>query len=488
MEPILERLNQQQRQAVTAPVDRPVLVLAGAGCGKTTVLVRRVAWLLHKEGYRPDRILALTFTRKAAIEMQQRVSAFRGDAGGPEPLVTTFHGLGHRILHQTVGGIPNYTRLGFSSVPGLLGERARLELLATVTARRERQCLGLDLLRLDALLEKTGVRPRLPTGLDPARRELLERIRERMRSRCRRDGMWSFADMILGTLELFEKHPAVARHYAERFDVLLIDEFQDTSPVQIRLLHRLLGPGRHLFAVGDDDQAIYAFRGADTEPILHFGAHFEDAHIVKLESNYRSTPAILNAANRIFKDKPKSYRKILRAGSGGSPGRRPSIRRFANQEAMLEWIRRCLRGLATEGVRPEDTVLLFRLNETMRWAQEYLKRTGAGGAGPHLMTIHASKGLEFPVVFLCDVEEGFLPHYRLGRRSGSRGMWARLRALAWRPRYPTPAGCDLGEEQRLFYVGVTRACSRLYLLSCARKEVRGVTRSLTRSRFVSLVR
>lgn len=487
MESILERLNEQQRCAVTAPVDRPVLVLAGAGCGKTTVLVRRIAWLLQC-GYEPGGILALTFTRKAAGEMRERVSALRGGTAGPDPLVTTFHGLGHRILHQAVVGVPNYTFLGFTSVPDLQGERERLRMLAAVTARRERQCLGLDLLRLDALLEKTGMRPELSTGLDPARRELLERIRERMREQCRRDGMWSFADMIVGTLELFDRRPDIARHYAEGFHVLLVDEFQDTSPVQIRLLHRLRAPGRHLFAVGDDDQAIYGFRGADTEPILHFAGHFEGAHIVKLETNYRSTPAILGAANRIFSDKPKTYRKTLRSGCNGKAGKRPLVRRFADQPAMLEWVRHRVCELAAEGVEAHDVAVLFRLNETLCRARGYFERKWPGSRAPHLMTIHASKGLEFAVVFLCDLEEGFLPNYRLGRRAGPSGIIARLKALVWRPRYPTPPDCDLGEEQRLFYVGVTRAQKQLYLLSCARKQVRGVTKSLARSRFVSLVR
>ncbi|MBD3241544.1 MAG: AAA family ATPase, partial [Chitinivibrionales bacterium] len=413
METLVAGLNEQQRKAVTAPVDRPVLVLAGAGCGKTTVLVRRIAWLLQLE-YRPDSILALTFTRKAAGEMKERVSALRGESKGTAPLVTTFHGLGHRILHETIADAPNYTRLGFACAPDLLGERERLELLAAVTERRERQCLGLDLLRLDSLLEKTMVRPEAASGFDSGRRELLERIRARMYRRCRENNKWTFADMMVGTLELFDRCSDVARYYAERFDVLLVDEFQDTSPVQIRLLHSLFGPRKHLFAVGDDDQAIYGFRGADTGPILHFSSHFPRAQVVKLEVNYRSTPAILKAANRIFRDKPKGYRKTLRAGCAETPGMRPSVRRFASQAAMLQWVLRTVRGLVAGGLESEQIALLFRLNESLHWAREYVERAWPNGPEPRLMTIHGSKGLEFAVVFLCDLEEGFLPNYRLG--------------------------------------------------------------------------
>lgn len=310
---ILSGLNPQQAQAATSPFDTHCLVLAGAGCGKTAVLTRRIA-LCAVTFCEQKRILALTFTRKAAEEMKTRLLALPGIHPDRElPTVTTFHGFGLSILRGTVAGRRNSERLGYSSEPALLSDEKRLEALASISSKGERAALGLDLLKLDDLIACASVDPRKTHGLGSQKRAVLDMLVGRFAGFKTANNVWEFSDMIARSLELLSNFADVRRHYAALFRHIVVDEFQDTNPLQISALKQLLSEGTKAFAVGDDDQAIYGFRGADTEPTLNFAHHFPGARLVKLETNYRSRPSILCAANRIFADKPPQYRKVLRS-------------------------------------------------------------------------------------------------------------------------------------------------------------------------------
>jgi len=477
---ILQGLNEPQRAAVTVDTRAPVLVLAGAGCGKTTVLTRRLAFLAA--GFAPaERLLALTFTRRASQEMAARTARLL-QTSRPLP-VMTFHSLAFRMVGEECLGQRNYKRLGYYAMPRVLSERERLEMLADNTTPRERTALGSDLEGLDARLETHAVHPDRLKGLAHDARELVAAIAERLRAVRRRANVWLFSDIISSALELLRSSGEIDAHYRQRYRAVLVDEFQDTNPLQIRLLNALRTPDTHFYAVGDDDQAIYGFRGADTGPILGFAAQFPGARVLKLEVNYRSTPRILSAANRIARDKPEEYRKVLRAGLDAARGARPRVRHFRGQHEMLAWIWRASHGISRrDGVPVERMAALFRVNETRSAAEEYFRGRGATSLGaPQCITIHGSKGLEFPVVFLCDLEEGILPSYRL--RTGRRPWWSEWVG----PERLTPADCNLAEERRLFYVAVTRAQRRICLLSARQRTIHGTKRRLRPSRFLRLL-
>jgi superfamily I DNA/RNA helicase len=297
--------------------------------------------------------------------------------------------------------------------------------------------------------------------------------------------------MILQTLELFERYRYIVEEYRCWYRAILVDEFQDTNPLQIRLLQHLLGGGARLFAVGDDDQAIYGFRGADPGPTLEFRQRFAGARIVKLETNYRSTRSILCAANRIFAQKPPPYRKVLQP-PGGTTGREergtwPRICRFGSQQRMYRWAaQRLRRSETTEACGGGSTALLFRTNDSLQQCREWMQSRGGIAESPEFLTVHGSKGLEFDTVFLFDLEESVWPNYRPGRARPLR-RWADL--LWWcRNRLSSRTiDCDLTEEQRLFYVGVTRARRTLYLLCCPNRIVSGRLRRLRPSRFLKLI-
>jgi superfamily I DNA/RNA helicase len=202
-----------------------------------------------------------------------------------------------------------------------------------------------------------------------------------------------------------------------------------------------------------------------------------------LEINYRSSPVILGLANRIFRDKPAAYRKVLRCPSPAPrDGHPPVVRKgFAEQTELFEWLaQRAIELSRRTATATGEMAALFRLNDSRLCAQEHLARHDwAGGAPVQCLTIHASKGLEFPVVFLCDLEEGVLPHYRVAK--GRRSWWHEA-LLPWR--VETPPGCDIAEETRLFYVGVTRARRHLHLLSVSSRRFGTITRRVRPSRFL----
>jgi superfamily I DNA/RNA helicase len=492
---LLSGLNPEQLAAVTAKNGGALLVLAGAGCGKTAVLTRRIAYLA-RQGIRPDRICALTFSRKAAEEMAHRLVKLDPACGGRDaPLVTTFHAFALRVLQERHSGRRNFNRIGFNDDNILLldGKR-RFELIAQASSAAERRALRMGIIELSSALDLLLNFPeKASKRWDDAEFALLAKIEHDFYNLRRANGLWDFADLICGALELFSKYPDIAEDWSGRFDAVLVDEFQDTNPMQIDILNVLLRSGASLYAVGDDDQAIYGFRGADIRPIRNFTSRFGDAALLKLQINYRSVTPILECANRLWANKPAEYRKLLVSGLKPQPSgcRKPQTMRFGTQAQALEWLLGKARFIERrEKIPVASMAVLFRINDTLSAAAGHYKSMGLTDVQiPRLLTVHASKGLEYPVVFLCDLEEGIFPHYRLPKERRINTWLELLKALV-KPKPPLDAApdCDIEEELRLFYVGVTRAQRYLFFVATYRKPFYGKTMDFRPSRFLRLVR
>jgi DNA helicase-2/ATP-dependent DNA helicase PcrA len=362
MRSLLENLNPEQLAAVTLP-HVSALILAGAGSGKTRVLTTRIAWLIATGQASPHSILAVTFTNKAAKEMLMRLAALT-----PVNLrgmwIGTFHGLCNRMLriHYRDAGLPQLFQI--------LDTQDQLALI-----KRMYRAHGIDDERYPprelqwfiADAKEEGRRPNaVEAGDDVARRQVEHyALYDAM---CRREGVVDFAELLLRSYELLTTHEAIREHYRRRFSHLLVDEFQDTNTLQYRWLRTLTGPGTAVFAVGDDDQSIYAFRGANVANMRHFERDFArpDApvQLIKLEQNYRSHGHILDAANALIKHNAARLGKNLWTSEGhGEP-----VRAFAAPSDRDEaaFIIDVVRGLAEEGLALDQVALLYRSNAQSR--------------------------------------------------------------------------------------------------------------------------
>ncbi|MDE2305781.1 MAG: UvrD-helicase domain-containing protein, partial [Gammaproteobacteria bacterium] len=292
---LLDSLNDAQRQAVAAPL-APALVLAGAGSGKTRVLVHRVAWLIQVEGASPHGILAVTFTNKAAGEMRGRIESLLAMPAS-SMWIGTFHGLAHRLLrlHWREASLPQSFQI--------LDAEDQLRLLRKVLKSLdldETRWVPRDVMWFINAQKDEGHRPaQLADGGDPTRREMI-RIYAAYEEACRRAGVVDFAELLLRAYELWRDRPDLLLHYRQRFRHVLVDEFQDTNAIQYRWFTMLAGPEGLPFAVGDDDQSIYRWRGARVENLNRFRRDFPAAALYKLEQNYRSTGTILKASNALI--------------------------------------------------------------------------------------------------------------------------------------------------------------------------------------------
>ncbi len=455
----MREMNLQQSAAVGYASPGTVLLLAGAGSGKTTVLTRRVARLM--DGFPEDGILALTFTRDAAEEMETRLRGLLGNraAQAAFPTIGTFHAFAFSLIRGACMGIPNWERLGFSTRPGLADPKSRS---AWLQGEKKKQGIAAPLESLREWVAKPFTMDQdheVREGTTPAeamfpsaRRDLRERFRAHLFS----SGQLGFDDMVDLAIRLLRNAPEVHAKILARYRHILVDEFQDTSTDQLELVKLLTGPVPSLFLVGDDDQAIYGFRGADPGNIKAALAHFPKMEIIKLETNYRSSAAIVAYANSVFRDKPAELRKRLEAGCfrGKAPVRSVAHRNGADQATWM--IAEMKRLRAQEGLAWGEMAVLFRLNVLEPYYRSMLTRLAGEDAAREviLSTVHAAKGLEYPAVFFAGLEDGLLP-YRSGKE---------------------PLAPDrLAEERRIFYVGVTRAQRFLYLCSCRRRVLRGKT-------------
>jgi DNA helicase-2/ATP-dependent DNA helicase PcrA len=304
---VLDNLNPVQRQAVTHGAG-PLLILAGAGSGKTRVLTRRIAYLVRHKGISPGRILALTFTNKAAGEMRDRIGhLLRMPLGGL--WIGTFHSICLRWLRrhpQEAGYRPGLTVFDTDDQRTLMRRLLREEGFAE-EARRARDVL--------AIISRAKSRMQTPEAMRAAARTpartLTARIYQAYQDHLLRQNAVDFDDLLLVAERLFGEQPAIAAEYAARFQHVLVDEFQDTNHVQLRLVERLSREHRQIFVVGDDDQSIYGWRGADVTNIIHFQKHFAEATVLRLEQNYRSSGAILAFANAVITKNESRWAKEL---------------------------------------------------------------------------------------------------------------------------------------------------------------------------------
>ncbi|MEL0585817.1 MAG: DNA helicase II [Candidatus Thiodiazotropha sp. (ex. Lucinoma kazani)] len=363
--PILDPLNDAQRDAVTAPVGN-LLVLAGAGSGKTRVLVHRIAWLLAVETASPWSVLAVTFTNKAAKEMRQRIEALLGQPLGGM-WVGTFHGLAHRLLraHWNEAGLPQSFQILDADDQFRLIKRLLKSLDLDEARWPPRQIQWFINGRKDE-----GLRAQhLDNGGDPYQQQMI-RLYSEYQAACERGGLVDFAELLLRAHELWRERPDVLQHYQERFQHVLVDEFQDTNSIQYGWLKLLAGPRNNLFVVGDDDQSIYGWRGARVENIQNFQTHYQATTLVRLEQNYRSTGNILNAANALINNNPSRLGKQLWTEDGeGEP-----INLYAafNEIDEARFVIERIRQFIEEGNMRAEAAILYRTTAQSRLFEEAL--------------------------------------------------------------------------------------------------------------------
>lgn len=362
---LLESLNPAQRQAVTTE-SRPTLVLAGAGSGKTRVLVHRIAWLIEVEHVSPFGVLAVTFTNKAAGEMRARLEQMLA-----QPLramwVGTFHGLAHRLLrlHWREAGLPQSFQILDAEDQHRLIRRVLKNLDLDEARYPPRQVQAFINSRKD-----DGLRSRhLHASEDPFERQL-QRVYAAYEEACARGGLVDFAELLLRALELWRDHPPLLAHYRQRFQHVLVDEFQDTNAIQYAWI-RLLTTARSVpFVVGDDDQSIYAWRGAKVENMLQFERDFPGAHVIRLEQNYRSTGIILKAANALIANNHARLGKNLwTQGNEGAP-----IHLYAayNEQDEAQFVIDRIQQWQQHGGTRSEVAVLYRSNAQSRVFEERL--------------------------------------------------------------------------------------------------------------------
>jgi DNA helicase-2/ATP-dependent DNA helicase PcrA len=363
--PILANLNDAQRQAVTAAAE-PLLVIAGAGSGKTRVLVHRAAWLIDVEGVSPNSLLAVTFTNKAAAEMRGRIEALLNMPVG-HLWIGTFHGLAHRLLrrHWREAGLPQNFQIIDSDDQLRLIKRLlkNLEIDDSRWVPREIQYF------INGQKDE-GLRPQhLVDEGDPNRRQMIA-LYQAYEEVCERGGLVDFAELLLRAHELWRDNAELLDHYQKRFQHLLVDEFQDTNAIQYAWLRLLAGKEGVPFVVGDDDQSIYRWRGARVEHIHRFQKDFPSASVVKLEQNYRSTATILNAANAVIANNSSRLGKNL--WTDGAEGETIKVYAAYNERDEADFVIGRLRDWIDQGNLRADAAILYRSNAQSRVLEEGL--------------------------------------------------------------------------------------------------------------------
>jgi DNA helicase-2/ATP-dependent DNA helicase PcrA len=369
-------LNQAQYDAVNT-LSGPLLVLAGAGTGKTRVITFRIAQLI-KSGIVPSRILAVTFTNKAAREMRERALKLLGGAkrGTKPPEISTFHSLCVRILrrHAPLLGYPKEFAIYDRGDQETLARTA----LRDVRVGHEKLRPG-DLLSFIGTWKNRGLRPdQAESGAEKDKEQLAAMAYVRYQQGLKACGAMDFDDLLLKTEELFAKHPEARFAEASRFDHVLVDEYQDTNDLQYRILRAFADRHRNLCVVGDDDQSIYGWRGAEIAHILGFSRDWPEAKTIRLEENYRSLAPILELANTLIGHNGSRHKKTLRATREGNIP--PRFIRFEDEVAEAEGIVREIehKTRTTDGPRtaPSEFAILFRTNEQPRAFELELRRAG----------------------------------------------------------------------------------------------------------------
>lgn len=366
---ILDSLNKAQRKAVTAPLSS-ILVLAGAGSGKTRVLVHRIAWLVQAEALSLSSILAVTFTNKAAAEMRSRIELLLGTA--PRGMwVGTFHSLSHRLLkiHWQDAKLPENFLVLDSDDQFRIIKRIMKSMQLDEKKWPARQAQWYINNKKDDGLRPDYINP----GYDPFEKTMLA-VYQAYHNYCEQSGAVDFGELLLRAHELMLNNPSILQHYQQRFRYMLVDEFQDTNAIQYAWLRLLMGDQDKLMVVGDDDQSIYGWRGARIENIHQFSSDFKGAEIIKLEQNYRSTHTILKASNAVIgNNKDRLGKELWSEGSEGE-----SIKLYAgfNEGDEAQFITDRVKEAIDKGVKLSDIAVLYRSNAQSRILEEAMLKAG----------------------------------------------------------------------------------------------------------------
>jgi DNA helicase-2/ATP-dependent DNA helicase PcrA len=439
---LLQSLNSQQKEAV-CHTEGPLLVIAGAGTGKTKVITHRISYII-KQGIEPNRIFAATFTNKAANEMKSRV--------GDGPIIGTFHAICADILRKYGKEInlPYFL---------IIDERESLNFIKSSIEE-----LGLNQKQFQPAAIQNFIASRktsLAADSESATQEdffpkNLELIAKKYNETLTSRNALDFDDIIQKTILLFEQKPAILRIYQEKWPYIHIDEYQDTDPSQARLVKLLGQKYGNVCAVGDEDQSIYGFRGADFKNILNFEEHWPGAKIIALEINYRSTQKILEAANAVISK--NQLRRPKNLFGRQKMGEKIDIFEAENEEKEADFAANKIKSVLRNNSLNSIAVLCranFQFFPFEKIFQKYSlpcqslfgqdDLLSAKKDAVRLMTVHSAKGLEFKNVFIVGLEKGLFPHF----------------------------GGEKEEERRLFYVALTRAQEKIFLSWCRFRAVFG---------------
>lgn len=364
---MLENLNEMQKKAVTHK-DGPLLILAGAGSGKTKVLTTRIAYLIKEEGVNPENILAITFTNKAAGEMKERIEKLIGKTNLQ---ASTFHSFGVKILRE------NYDKLGYKNNFVIMDSDDSLTLVKKII-----KDLGYDPKRFNPYMIRNKISSNKAEFVMPEEYkkfvhseedDIIYKVYKKYQEILFKNNSVDFDDLLILPLKLFRENPEVLDYYQEKYRYILIDEYQDTNQAQYLIVKSLAKKYRNIACVGDNDQSIYMFRGANYKNILNFEKDYPDAEIIMLEQNYRSTKTILNAANSVIKN--NNFRKDKNLWSDKEEGEKISFYKAYDEVDEVFYIIRKIKELISSGASYKDIAILYRTNAQSRvFEQELLKQ------------------------------------------------------------------------------------------------------------------
>lgn len=366
---IYDSLNPEQREAV-CHYEGPLLILAGAGSGKTRVLTHRVAWLIEEKGVNPWNIMAITFTNKAAGEMRDRIDRMLGGNGGGSVWVATFHSTCVRILRRYIDRLgygTNFTIYDSDDQKSVVKEVCK-RLNVDTKLYKERFFMSIISSAKDELIGPQEYALSAQSSHDP-RTKTAALVYSEYQRQLHANNALDFDDLICKTVELFQSCPDVLDYYQERFRFIMVDEYQDTNTAQFKLVSTLASKYGNLCVVGDDDQSIYKFRGANIDNILNFEHFFPETKTIRLEQNYRSTQNILDAANEVICH--NESRKPKRLWTANGEGNRVRFRQFQNSFEEAEYIAGLINGSVNRGVwKYGDCAILYRTNAQSRMFEE----------------------------------------------------------------------------------------------------------------------
>lgn len=358
-DPLLRDLNERQLEAVVAE-DASKIILAGAGSGKTGVLTRRAAYLIREGRTSEDHIMLVTFTSKAAKEMKSRLERMLGQEGQLGYMwIGTFHGLCNRMLRE------NYVEAGLPSTFAIMDASDQLSMCKRILRDMPTKPSDVDVSDLVSFInmqKEYGIRPHKvdKTIYD----EFSVEFYEAYETQCSREGVVDFAELLLRVTEMLETDGGFRDYFRDKFTHIQVDEFQDTNAIQYRWLRALKGDRATLFAVGDDDQSIYSFRGSDIKNMQDFVAEIGQENVIRLEQNYRSTGAILQAANSLIKQNAGRLGKDLWTDAGS--GNRVRVLGFKTDTDEADYVARSIKKLIASGADPEEIAILYRSNYQSR--------------------------------------------------------------------------------------------------------------------------